>query len=112
MYYWIIESNLELQELYKLFLSSQGHEVDCFLSAEDALQALSDKKNKPDICVIDYTPTGQNELFLSRLLHQLDGSSKIIFSISDLEVLSEIRKNSSVILQKPFRLKELLFQSS
>ncbi|MFX1537186.1 MAG: hypothetical protein ACFFDI_23515 [Promethearchaeota archaeon] len=108
MYYWIIETNLDLQQLYKQFLTFQGHEVDCFSSAKEALQSLSEKRPKPDICVIDYPLLGQNEPHLSELLHKLDSSSKIIFSISDLGDWNELRDIDSLILEKPFRLKNLL----
>ncbi|MFX1252925.1 MAG: hypothetical protein ACFFCZ_15065 [Promethearchaeota archaeon] len=106
MYYWIIEQNLELQKLYKVFLISQGHKVECFLSTEAALQFLKSKNIKPDICVID-SPL-QNEYHLSELIQKLDSFSQIIFSISDFEARVMLRGIPSIILEKPFRLKELL----
>ena len=62
--------------------------------------------------MIDYPLLGQNEIQIFELLHKLDASSKIIFSISDWDAKTELKNIDSVVLEKPFKLKELLLYNS
>ena len=52
----IIEDEQDLLTLFRDYLSTQGHEVSCYLNANNILRDF--EKNKPDICLIDYALPG------------------------------------------------------
>jgi len=103
----IVEDEKSLRELLEHRLSRKGNIVDCFASAEKALQALPSKEY--DIALIDIKLPGMNGL---ELLQKLKSESNIEVIIitghgSIESAISAMKMGAYDYLTKPCKLAEL-----
>lgn len=103
----IIEDDLDLAELYEAALDSSRFAVETVWNGEAGLRAL--EKYEPDLLIIDIKLPGINGIqFLS--LARMAGFIGKAIGVSGIaeEIDKEKLKDFSIVLQKPFKISELI----
>jgi DNA-binding response OmpR family regulator len=110
---YIVEDDENLQQLYKMFLSMDGHEI--VGQTQNGYEAFVDlyfnyQENPPEILILDYKLPGKDGLeVLDDLmkLRKLD-STLVLFITGDQEVeLDALRKGAARFVPKPCDFRQL-----
>ena len=114
----IVEDEVDLLDEYKIFLESHGHKVTSLDNGESALKTYFSKYQPEtdslpfDVLVLDYQLPGKNGMQIAQEILEKCPRQRILFASAYVEdTLKESIKNLKQIidlLQKPFRLQEML----
>lgn len=99
----VVEDDERLAQIYKTILEHDGFDVEFVLDGQLALTRLADIK--PVVVVLDlHLPnvSGQEILRNIRADERLD-KTLVVAATADLSVAEEVRKESDLVLTKPFK---------
>jgi FixJ family two-component response regulator len=106
---FVVDDDAPVRDALKLLLRSVGHNVECFASAQEFLDAYHD--DRPGCLVLDVRMPGMSGLELQERLNERRAILPIIFITGHGDVpmaVEALQAGALDFLQKPFRDQELL----
>lgn len=108
----LIDDELNLLEIMNETLTRYGHDVECFTNPVQGLRKFYDDPTKISCIVVDYQIPVMTGVELALQMMEISPSIPIIITtgFADEHIGALLKKHSNVyLLEKPFRLDELVF---
>lgn len=106
----ILEDDLDLQELYKLWFSTAQYSYACFGTAKEFTEAL--QRERFDMLMLDWMlPDSNGEIVLRWVREQLGWDIPVIFVTardSEVDIVTALRAGADDYITKPPKYLELL----
>ena len=105
----IIDDDIDINNLFKIFLEYDGYAVDAFTDPIDALYSF--RKNNYDLVLLDLKMPKMNGMLLYEKLHTIDPNLLFCFITANREYVEHLKKNivdiEKIVIYKPILLSEL-----
>ena len=105
----IIDDDIDINNLFKLFLEYDGYNVDAFTDPIDALYSF--RKDVYDLVLLDLKMPKMNGMLLYEKLHSIDPDLLFCFITANREYIEHLKKNNQdiekFVIYKPILLSEL-----
>ena len=105
----IIDDDIDINNLFKLFLEYDGYNVDAFTDPIDALYSF--RKNAYDLVLLDLKMTKMNGMLLYKKLQIIDPNLLFCFITANKEYIEHLKKSiadiDKIVIYKPILLSEL-----
>jgi DNA-binding response OmpR family regulator len=105
----IIDDDIDINNLFKLFLEYDGYNVDAFTDPIDALYSF--RKNVYDLVLLDLKMPKMNGMLLYEKLHSIDPNVLFCFITANREYIEHLKKSiveiEKIVIYKPILLSEL-----
>ena len=105
----IIDDDIDINNLFKLFLEYDGYNVDAFTDPIDALYSF--RKDVYDLVLLDLKMPKMNGMLLYEKLHSIDPDLLFCFITANREYIEHLKKSiveiEKVVIYKPILLSEL-----
>ena len=105
----IIDDDIDINNLFKLFLEYDGYNVDAFTDPIDALYSF--RKNAYDLVLLDLKMPKMNGMLLYKKLQNIDPNILFCFITANKEYIEHLKKSiadiNKVVIYKPILLSEL-----
>ncbi|HYJ01544.1 MAG TPA: response regulator [Nitrososphaeraceae archaeon] len=105
----IIEDDVDINNLFKLYLEDYGYIIDAFTDPIDALYSF--KKNTYDLVLLDLKMPKMNGILLYEKLHSIDPDLVFRFITADREYVEHLKNSfrdiEKFVIYKPIHLSEL-----
>jgi DNA-binding response OmpR family regulator len=105
----IIDDDIDINNLFKLFLEYDGYNVDAFTDPIDALYSF--RKNAYDLVLLDLKMPKMNGMLLYEKLQNIDPDLLFCFITANKEYIEHLKKNNpdieKIVIYKPILLSEL-----
>jgi CheY-like chemotaxis protein len=104
----IVDDEEDLLAVYKMMVRQSGFTV-AFTASDggDAVQALTEKRVRPDVILLDYRMRTMNGLEAAQKIRQVDQTVKIVIVTADDSVKERTIAAGFGYLQKPFSVSQL-----
>lgn len=105
----LVEDELLVRDMVRVFLERAGYHVAAFASAEDALDSF--QRRTPDLLLTDVMLQGQTGVDLARVLRQHHPALKVVFmsgNVADDKARESVVSPDARFLAKPFTRTMLL----
>ena len=105
----IIDDDIDITNLFKLFLESNGYRVEAFT---DPIKALNNfRKNIPDLVILDLKIPNIDGLTIYKKIKEIDDKAIICLTSADHNYIQNLRKGiidiEKIVIYKPILLKDL-----
>ena len=105
----IIDDDIDINNLFKLFLEYDGYNVDAFTDPIDALYSF--RKNAYDLVLLDLKMPKMNGMLLYKKLQNIDPNLLFCFITANKEYIEHLKKSiadiDKIVIYKPILLSEL-----
>jgi DNA-binding response OmpR family regulator len=105
----IIDDDIDINNLFKLFLEYDGYNVDAFIDPMDALYSF--RKNAYDLVLLDLKMPKMNGMLLYKKLQNIDPNLLFCFITANKEYIEHLKKSiadiDKIVIYKPILLSEL-----
>ena len=105
----IIDDDIDINNLFKLFLEYDGYNVDAFTDPIDALYSF--RKNAYDLVLLDLKMPKMNGMLLFKKLQSIDPNLLFCFITANKEYIEHLKKSiadiDKIVIYKPILLSEL-----
>ena len=105
----IIDDDIDINNLFKLFLEYDGYNVDAFTDPIDALYSF--RKNAYDLVLLDLKMPKMNGMLLYKKLQNIDPNLLFCFITANKEYIEHLKKSiadiEKIVIYKPILLSEL-----
>ena len=105
----IIDDDVDINNLFKLYLEDYGYIIDVFTDPIDALYSF--KKNTYDLVLLDLKMPKMNGILLYEKLHSIDPDLVFRFITADREYVEHLKNSfrdiEKFVIYKPIHLSEL-----
>jgi DNA-binding response OmpR family regulator len=105
----IIDDDIDINNLFKLFLEYDGYNVDAFTDPIDALYSF--RKNAYDLVLLDLKMPKMNGMLLYKKLQSIDPTLLFCFITANKEYIEHLKKSiadiDKIVIYKPILLSEL-----
>ena len=105
----IIDDDIDINNLFKLFLEYDGYNVDAFTDSLDALYSF--RKNAYDLVLFDLKMPKMNGMVLYEKLQNIDPNILFCFITANKEYIEHLKKSiadiDKIVIYKPILLSEL-----
>ncbi len=105
----IIDDDVDINNLFKLYLEDYGYVIDAFTDPIDALYSF--KKNTYDLVLLDLKMPKMNGILLYEKLHSIDPDLVFRFITADREYVEHLKNSfrdiEKFVIYKPIHLSEL-----
>jgi len=105
----IIDDDVDINNLFKLYLEDYGYIIDAFTDPIDALYSF--KKNTYDLVLLDLKMPKMNGILLYEKLHSIDPDLVFRFITADKEYVEHLKNSfrdiEKFVIYKPIHLSEL-----
>ena len=105
----IIDDDIDINNLFKLFLEYGGYKVDAFTDPIDALYSF--RKNAYDLVLLDLKMPKMNGMLLYKKLQNIDPNILFCFITANKEYIEHLKKSiadiNKIVIYKPILLSEL-----
>ena len=105
----IIDDDIDINNLFKLFLEYDGYNVDAFTDPIDALYSF--RKNAYDLVLLDLKMPKMNGMLLYEKLQNIDPDLLFCFITANKEYIEHLKKSiadvDKIVIYKPILLSEL-----
>jgi DNA-binding response OmpR family regulator len=105
----IIDDDIDINNLFKLFLEYDGYNVDAFTDPIDALYSF--RKNAYDLVLLDLKMPKMNGMLLYEKLQNIDPDLLFCFITANKEYIEHLKKSitdiEKIVIYKPILLSEL-----
>ena len=105
----IIDDDIDINNLFKLFLEYDGYNVDAFTDPIDALYSF--RKNAYDLVLLDLKMPKMNGMLLYKKLQNIDPNLLFCFITANKEYIEHLKKSiadiNKIVIYKPILLSEL-----
>ena len=109
---WVVDDNVTFREMCNIVLSDEKHQIEKWACGEDFQQAWTEKENKPDLVIIDFSMPDYNGLELREWLEEQGNAVPVIIvsglSIDTPDIKETLHFKRTHFLQKPFASSELV----
>ena len=105
----IIDDDIDINNLFKVFLEYDGYNVDAFTDPIDALYSF--RKNAYDLVLLDLKMPKMNGMVLYEKLQNIDPNLLFCFITANKEYIEHLKKSivdiEKIVIYKPILLSEL-----
>jgi DNA-binding response OmpR family regulator len=105
----IIDDDIDINNLFKLFLEYDGYNVDAFTDPIDALYSF--RKNAYDLVLLDLKMPKMNGMLLYEKLQNIDPDLLFCFITANKEYIEHLKKSitdiEKIVIYKPILLSAL-----
>ena len=105
----IIDDDIDINNLFKLFLEYDGYNVDAFTDPLDALYSF--RNNAYDLVLLDLKMPKMNGMVLYEKLQNIDPNLIFCFITANKEYIEHLKKSiadiDKIVIYKPILLSEL-----
>src|SRR5215208_3128772 len=105
----IIDDDIDINNLFKLFLEYDGYNVDAFTDPIDALYSF--RKNAYDLVLLDLKMPKMNGMLLYEKIQYIDPDLLFCFITANKEYIEHLKKSianiENIVIYKPILLSEL-----
>ena len=105
----IIDDDIDINNLFKLFLEYDGYNVDAFTDPIDALYSF--RKNAYDLVLLDLKMSKMDGMLLYEKLQNIDPYLLFCFITANKDYIEHLKKNNpdieKIVIYKPILLSEL-----
>ncbi len=105
----IIDDDVDINNLFKLYLEDYGYIIDAFTDPIDALYSF--KKNTYDLVLLDLKMPKMNGILLYEKLHSIDPDLVFRFITANREYVEHLKNSfrdiEKFVIYKPIHLSEL-----
>ena len=105
----IIDDDIDINNLFKIFLEYDGYNVDAFTDPIDALYIF--RKNAYDLVLLDLKMPKMNGMVLYEKLQNIDPNLLFCFITANKEYIEHLKKSiadiEKIVIYKPILLSEL-----
>jgi len=105
----IIDDDIDINNLFKIFLEYDGYNVDAFTDPIDALYFF--RKNAYDLVLLDLKMPKMNGMVLYEKLQNIDPNLLFCFITANKEYIEHLKKSiadiEKIVIYKPILLSEL-----
>ena len=105
----IIDDDIDINNLFKLFLEYDGYNVDAFTDPMDALYSF--RKNAYDLVLLDLKMPKMTGMLLYKKLQNIDPNLLFCFITANKEYIEHLKKSiadiNKIVIYKPILLSEL-----
>ena len=105
----IVDDDIDINNLFKLFLEYDGYNVDAFTDPIDALYSF--RKDVYDLVLLDLKMPKMNGMLLYEKLHSIDPDLLFCFITANREYIEHLKKSiveiEKIVIYKPILLSEL-----
>ena len=105
----IIDDDIDINNLFKLFLEYDGYNVDAFTDPIDALYSF--RKDVYDLVLLDLKMPKMNGMLLYEKLHSIDPDLLFCFITANREYIEHLKKSiveiEKIVIYKPILLSQL-----
>ncbi|MBY9008032.1 MAG: response regulator [Candidatus Lokiarchaeota archaeon] len=107
---FIVEDDIDLQNIYEFLLITNGFQV--IGKADNGEEAITKYRNfieKPDIILMDHRMPIKNGIKATKEIIMMNKNAKILFASADLKVKKQaLLAGAKYFLTKPFSCKQLI----
>jgi DNA-binding response OmpR family regulator len=105
----IIDDDVDITNLFEIYLESNGYNVDAYTNPLDAFHNF--RKNSHDLIILDLKMPKMDGMTLYHKIKEIDNNVKICFTTADINYIENLRKGiidiEKIVLYKPVLLKDL-----
>jgi DNA-binding response OmpR family regulator len=105
----IIEDDVDITNLFEIYLESNGYNVDAYTNPLDAFHNF--RKNSHDLIILDLKMPKMDGMTLYHKIKELDSNVIICLTTADISYIENLRKGiidiEKIVLYKPVLLKDL-----
>ncbi|HEX2406077.1 MAG TPA: response regulator [Nitrososphaeraceae archaeon] len=105
----IIDDDVDITNLFSIFLEYNGYSVDAYTNPMEAINNL--RKNSHDLIILDLKMPNMDGMTLYNKVKEIDSNVMICFTTADLNYIKQLQKGiidiEKIVLDKPVLLKDL-----
>ena len=105
----IIDDDVDITNLFEIYLESNGYNVDAYTNPLDAFHNF--RKNSHDLIILDLKMPKMDGMILYHKIKEIDDKVIICLTTADISYIENLRKGiidiEKIVLYKPVLLKDL-----
>ena len=105
----IVDDDYDIANLFKIFLESNGYDVDAYSNPIDALNNF--RKQSHDLVILDLKMPKMDGITLYQKIKEIDDKVIICLTTADKNLIKDLRKGiidiEKIVIYKPILLKDL-----
>jgi DNA-binding response OmpR family regulator len=105
----IVDDDYDIANLFKIFLESNGYNVDAYTNPIDALNNF--RKQRHNLIILDLKMPEMDEITLYKKIKEIEDKVIICLTTADKNIIQNLKKGivdiEKIVLYKPFLLKDL-----
>ncbi len=107
---FIVEDNLQIVELYKYILKTNGYELaGVAVNGEDAIRAFTSMEPRPDIVIMDQRLPHMSGIEATREILRTDPKTRVLFVSADMSSREgALSIGAAGFIVKPFEVHDLI----
>ena len=105
----IVDDDYDIANLFKIFLESNGYDVDAYTNPIDALNNF--RKQRHNLIILDLKMPEMDGITLYQKIKEIDDKVIICLTTADKNIIHNLKKGiidiEKIVLYKPILLKDL-----
>jgi DNA-binding response OmpR family regulator len=105
----IVDDESDIANLFKIFLESNGYDVDAYTNPIDALNNF--RKQRHNLIILDLKMPEMDGITLYQKIKEIDDKAIICLTTADKNIIQNLKKGiidiEKIVLYKPILLKDL-----
>ena len=105
----IVDDDYDIANLFKIFLESNGYDVDAYTNPIDALNNF--RKQRHNLIILDLKMPEMDGITLYQKIKEIDDKVIICLTTADKNIIQNLKKGivdiEKIVLYKPILLKDL-----
>jgi DNA-binding response OmpR family regulator len=105
----IVDDDYDIANLFKIFLESNGYDVDAYTNPIDALNNF--RKQRHNLIILDLKMPEMDGITLYQKIKEIDDKVIICLTTADKNLVKDLRKGiidiEKIVIYKPILLKDL-----
>jgi DNA-binding response OmpR family regulator len=105
----IIDDDVDITNLFKIFLEGNGYNIDAYTSPIEGIKNF--RKNSHDLILLDLKMPEMNGMTLYRKIKEIDDTVVVCLSTADKNYIQELQKDildvEKTVIYKPILLRDL-----
>ena len=105
----IIDDDVDITNLFKIFLEGNGYNIDTYTSPIEGIKNF--RKNSHDLILLDLKMPEMNGMTLYRKIKEIDDTVVVCLSTADKNYIQELQKDildvEKTVIYKPILIRDL-----
>ena len=105
----IIDDDVDINNLFKIFLEYNGYNIDAYTNPVEGIQKI--RKNSHDLIILDLKMPKMDGMRLYRKIKEIDDTVIVCLSTADKNYIQELQKDildvEKTVIYKPILLSDL-----
>jgi len=105
----IIDDDVDITNLFKIFLECNGYNIDAYTSPIEGIKNF--RKNSHDLIILDLKMPKMDGMTLYRKIKEIDDTVVVCLSTADKNYIQELQKDildvEKTVIYKPILLRDL-----